>query len=98
MQLAVNALSKAGAAIEAGEVGKIGALLTAQVVADLTSATSSASKTAEEKGLAADVLKGVSALQAAKSAGDAKKAYVAAVGALEDWAKLTNLASQLKGL
>ncbi len=72
-----------------------------QVVADLKRATTSISKTEEANGAAGEIFGPLSDLKKASEKskeGDAVKAYLETIVALEKWSKVSGIATSIKGL
>lgn len=90
-----------GSQLEAGDLKGVASSLSSGWVEDFQRATSLLDANEGEQARAAAIFDGLSSLRAAAGKGDlrgTKQTYVAVVGALEDWAKATGLAGDLKGL
>lgn len=101
VQRAVNSLAESGAQLEAGDVKAVAATLNGGWVRDFKAAANKLSYTGAAKNSATSVFTSLSALEAAAakgSAGDAKRSFVTAVGALTAWAADANIAADIKGL
>lgn len=99
VQNAVVTLSKAGAAIDSGDLSGMKATLGEKAwLVDLKKAIKGIAASDAAKKDADTVLSGIASLSGASSIGAAKKSFVATAGALNEWAVATGIASSVKGL
>lgn len=90
-----------GSQLESGDLKGASATLGSSWVGEFKRATQVLDANDTEQERAAAIFDGISSLQAAASKGDvkaSKQTFVAVVSAVQDWAKSTGLASELKGL
>ena len=95
LQTAVNALSKTGFLLAAGQLDEAKTTAEGPWVGDLKRVAASVGTGAAAS---ASALSAVARLQRSTSLEQAKKDYVAAVGALEEFCTLAGVANKLKGL
>eukprot|EP00775_Hariotina_reticulata_P003647 gene3647-3908_t len=101
VQKAVFQLAKSGSQLEAGDLKGVSSTLGSSWVDEFQRATAVLDASDAEKAQAAAIFDSISNLKATASSGDlkgSKQKFVALVAALQDWAKSTGLAADLKGL
>jgi len=101
VQKAVFQLAKSGSQLEAGDLKGASATLSSNWVEEFKRATKVLDANDVEQERAAAIFDGISSLRDATSKGDvkgSKQNFVAVVSAVQDWAKSTGLAGDLKGL
>jgi hypothetical protein len=101
VQKAVIQLAKSGSQLESGDLKGASATLSSGWVDEFKRATQVLDANDTEQARAAAIFDGLSSLQDATKAGDvkaSKQTFVAVVSAVQDWAKSTGLAGNLKGL
>ncbi len=95
-------MTETGSQLEAGDLkGVASTLNSGGWVADFQRATAVLDASDSESADAAAIFEGLSGLRSAAGAGDlraSKQRYVAVVSAVQEWAKATGLAENLKGL
>lgn len=90
-----------GSQLEAGDLKGVSSTLSSSWVDDFQRATATLDASDAEKAQATAIFEGISDLKATVNSGDlkgSKQQFVALVAAVEDWAKSTGLAANLKGL
>lgn len=101
VQKAVYQLAKSGSQLESGDLKGVSSTLSSSWVDDFQRATVTLDASDAEKAQATAIFDGISGLKASANSGDlkgSKQKYVALVAAVEDWARGTGLAANLKGL
>lgn len=90
-----------GSQLESGDLKAVSSTLSSGWVEEFQRATATLDASDSETAQAAAIFDGISGLKSSAGSGDlkgSKQKYVAVVAALEDWAKSTGLAANLKGL
>lgn len=98
VQRAVNALSDAGAALSAGNLGGAQSAMGGGWVEEFKAAAASLDSTAKLSGEYENITRGIGGIQASGDVASARQSFVLAATSLQGWAQDTGIASKLEGL